>query len=454
MPAFELSRFEWSTALEAGLVAIALLVFAVGAYWHGQVVNTDQARGDQGAYMAYAKGVAEQPFEYVGGRNRMPVYPYLQALVYQDGMEDETFFERGKVFSIFLSSLLLVGLYLLFRVDLSPIASLVMWSITTFTVFMFKAAYVQPELLFYSLFFLGFYLLVRLFRRPAWWHSALAGAVLGVAHLTKAAVLPALLLFIGFYALAALHRAYRGLVEDREFGEELLRRAGHLAAVVVFFLGVTSPYLITSKEVFGRYFYNVNSTFYMWYDSWDEVVEGTRAHGDRVGWPDMPEEEIPGPIKYLKEHSGYEILDRIREGLKRVAYRTTHMSFGWFKYAAFYLVLVGGVGAVRLRRTAKMFHEQPVASLFVAALGGSYLILWAWYVPIAVGNRFMLTLFLPFMWCLFRVLSDDRFRSPVLTLRGREVPWRAAVHLTVGFALLVDLVFFLRPRLMEMYAGG
>ena len=35
------------------------------------------------------------------------------------------------------------------------------------------------------------------------------------------------------------------------------------------------PYLSTSKRVFGQYFYNVNSTFYMWYDDWPHASVGT-----------------------------------------------------------------------------------------------------------------------------------------------------------------------------------
>ena len=66
-----------------------------------------------------------------------------------------------------------------------------------------------------------------------------------------------------------------------------------LMLIVFTFLAVEYPHISNSKRIYGHYFYNVNSTFYIWYDSWDDVMQGTRVHGDRVGWPDMPEDQIP-----------------------------------------------------------------------------------------------------------------------------------------------------------------
>ena len=91
------------------------------------------------------------------------------------------------------------------------------------------------------------------------------------------------------------------------------------AALVLCFLAVLWPYLSTSKRVFGQYFYNVNSTFYMWYDEWGDAIKGTRAHGDRVGWPRLPADRIPGPAKYWREHSLQEIGARLAGGFRQMA---------------------------------------------------------------------------------------------------------------------------------------
>ena len=91
--------------------------------------------------------------------------------------------------------------------------------------------------------------------------------------------------------------------------------AGEVLVPVVFamaFLVVLSPYLLNSKRVFGHFFYNVNSTFYVWYDDWPAASQGTYRHGDGVGWPKMPAGEIPSMGKYLRGHSAGQIAARIR----------------------------------------------------------------------------------------------------------------------------------------------
>ena len=73
---------------------------------------------------------------------------------------------------------------------------------------------------------------------------------------------------------------------------------------LLFFLLLASPYLYENYVNYNKQiFYNVNSTFYVWYDTWEEVENGTKLCGDRVGWPKMPEEEIPSFSKYIESHS-------------------------------------------------------------------------------------------------------------------------------------------------------
>ena len=60
----------------------------------------------------------------------------------------------------------------------------------------------------------------------------------------------------------------------------------YIIAFVTFFI-LTSPYLIENYTKFNKHiFYNVNSEFYIWADSWDEIVEGVRANNDRLATMD------------------------------------------------------------------------------------------------------------------------------------------------------------------------
>ena len=62
-----------------------LVVLIIGiAYWKGAteqltLVNTRMKATDQSAYMDYARNMVESDYTFVGGRNRMPVYPFLQS---------------------------------------------------------------------------------------------------------------------------------------------------------------------------------------------------------------------------------------------------------------------------------------------------------------------------------------------------------------------------------------
>jgi len=96
----------------AGLVGLFLVFTSL--YWYGAVqqltlVNTDMTATDQSAYMEYARDMAESNYRVVGGRNRMPVYPFVQSLFYRPGMSDDAFFTVGKYVNLVLSLLLLWG---------------------------------------------------------------------------------------------------------------------------------------------------------------------------------------------------------------------------------------------------------------------------------------------------------------------------------------------------------
>ena len=166
---------------------------------------------------------------------------------------------------------MLLGVYAVFRTVARQFEAVVTTLVAAFTLFAYKAPYFHAELLFYGVNLGLFALLVELVRHPRAGVAVAAGAVGALAYLTRGSVLPAVALataFLGLQALGGLRR-----VE----GERQVRRPLVAAVLlVVTFLALLSPYLVDSKRIFGRYFYNANTAFYFWYDSWDEVVQGTR----------------------------------------------------------------------------------------------------------------------------------------------------------------------------------
>jgi hypothetical protein len=124
-----------------GPILLLAALYVYGAVQQLERVNTEMTAFDQSAYMDFTRQVRESGFTYTGDRNRMPVYPTLQALFYRSGTSDETFFRQGKYVNLVLSLILLAGLALIFRRFFSPLHTLNLTLITGFTVFIFRAGW-------------------------------------------------------------------------------------------------------------------------------------------------------------------------------------------------------------------------------------------------------------------------------------------------------------------------
>ena len=136
-----------------GALAVLVLgwLYVDAAFRHGSLVNTTLENTDQAAYFQYAVNLHERGAAHIGNRNQMPLYPFLQSLVYDPGMSVEDSFARAKAFNIVLSVALLAVLFVLWRRTFPPLQTAALLLVTAFTVFLFKAAYVQVELLAYVL---------------------------------------------------------------------------------------------------------------------------------------------------------------------------------------------------------------------------------------------------------------------------------------------------------------
>ncbi|MBA2305487.1 MAG: hypothetical protein H0W08_23035, partial [Acidobacteria bacterium] len=266
-------RMVSRVALLSILVMLAMFYYA-GATEHARVVNTARARADQSGYLWDAVAIYRArhggPDTLIGERNRMPVYPWLVSWLYEPAMTPDEFFARVKAWNIRLSFALLATLALIAARALPPLIAANFVLVLAFGYFMYKAGYAQVELLFYFLLFLTVLACARQLRgddtRRTLALAAFGGTLAALSHLSKAALLPLVGLFLlvcAARALAPLLR--RGTIDRRPaFRLAAIRSAGALVFLASF-LAVLSPYLINSKKHFGHYFYNVNSTFYIWY---------------------------------------------------------------------------------------------------------------------------------------------------------------------------------------------
>jgi hypothetical protein len=447
--------------LVGAVVCVALAAFYVhAASTHGRLVNTSKARGDQSGYLwdaqnVYANWHGRQPPALIGERNRMPLYAGYLALFYRPGLTDTAFFDVGKTANICLSLALLAMLGVLVRPHLPLHAAMNFVGIVAFGVFIYKAGYTQSEILFYFLLFVAFLQTWPLVDGASGWRAAwlavTAGMASGLAHLTKAAMLPYVAIVLAFVIARALAACVTSQGAVRPGGT--LRPLALPLLFAASFLIVVSPYILTSRRVFGQYFYNVNSTFYAWYDDWPRASVGTRLHNDSLGWPTMPAADLPGPARYWREHTLGQIGRRLAGGFSDIA-STSHRTLGFLPY----LVVCAAAGVWSAGAQGRGFlarlHRHLWWVSFLVVYGASYLLLTAFYHPISgTGTgRFFAAHLAPLFFVLMKLLSHDRSGDRGWHA-GRRVFDADRVQSLVTILLAVDLVFRLWPRLMTTYGG-
>jgi hypothetical protein len=395
----------------AVLVLLILVIYGLEAHGRRREKAATGNLGDQSAYLAYARHLAESNYQVIEDRNRMPIYPFLLSLIYRPGMSEAEFLVRAQLFTVNLSIVLLFLLFLIFRRFFPPLPAIALLAATAFGVFLYRVERAQVEVLFYFVSFCAFVLLLRMFAKPRWGLALLAGAVTGAAHLTKASILPALV------AWAAV------------FGGQIIfssrsnpwRRVGMLLLVIATFLAVVFPYIQTSKRIYGSWFYNVNSTFVMWCDSSTEAFEFLSAHGDKDQWRGLPPEQLPSMRKYWREHSVAEIGGRIFHGALDLGTQNA-LAIGYYKFVLALLIaslLLASQHRARLREViASNGGEAAFCFLFFAG----YFLLYAWYDKIINDSRFVLSIFVPFVFAA-SVLALRLARDRAVSMGGRSIPF-------------------------------
>ncbi len=436
--------------------------YATAAAEHGRRVNISKARGDQSGYLMDAQNVyhnwhGRTPPSLIGERNRMPIYAAYLALFYHPSMSDPEHFEVGKLANIYLSLALLLLLGFVFWRHLPPLVAINLTGIVTFGWFIFKAGYTQSELLFYTLFFLAFLACWHLMRAAPGarmiWLAGIAGTLCGLAYLTKAAVPPFLAIFSASFAgqsVMSPRTAQSGA--GRRLGAILWAGVAGLVFAIVF-LAVLSPYLATNKRVFGRYFYNVNSTFYVWYDDWASASVGVRLHGDGHQWPDVPASEMPSGSRYWREHTVRQIAERVRSGMEDMAI-VSYRTYDYLGYVILYSAMLLTLAATRWRLFKRMVLDHAWLSMFLLAYGTLYFFATAFYFPISgTGTgRFLIAHLLPFFFVLSHVLARSRMKDIEWSLGPVRVGV-PAFHRLVLIVLVLDVTFRTYPRLMTTYGG-
>lgn len=434
-------------------IILAVLAVAAIAYWTSGVIRQSAVNGDirltdQDAYIAFAIKAKESGFTYTGERNRMPLYPFLQAVFYKEGMTTKAFFARGKIVNAAMTLGLLIVVFFLFSVYLPKFDALLVTLIAGFTVFAYKAPYFQADVLYYVLAFVAFVLCLECVIRPRWHVGAVAGSVAALAHLTKASVPPLVVLTMACLAVHALLDVI-GTVRspnDKAVRNSAFRSTTTMIAFAGSFLIVLSPYLVESKARHGQYFFNVNSSSYVWADSWQDAKERTIAHDDSEGWIAIPVDGISNARRYFESHTFTDVYERISYGLNKHYANLVH-----YRVAEYFLVYVIGLLLIGLLNTGWVLNSIVanrawLALIFVTVYFAGYTMLYSFYAAIASGPRFILSLVLPAIFVCASLTCEknlaalpwkwtSRYLSPTTTTRWVSLLLILFLSLTLAWEL-------------------
>ena len=288
------------------LLFTEVLFFAIFTYFVMNEISPIN-KYDENAYLDHAKTILiSENYWYLGDRNRMPLFNYFLSIFYNLEASEIKNYYNLKYANLGLTSFLA---FLFFIKIESKFKNKFIFLNLSFLILIIPTFALIHQLLVESIFFLSFSLLLVYFEQmnnnPNIKNSIKLGLVGALVYFLKYTGLTI------FFAISLFSIIF-GFLYKRNYLKN------YIIAFVTFFI-LTSPYLIENYTKFNKHiFYNVNSEFYIWADSWDEIVEGVRANNDRIGWPTMDESELPSMRKYISEHTITDVYERFLYGFKSI----------------------------------------------------------------------------------------------------------------------------------------
>ena len=479
---------------------------------------------DQGSFMNYARNLKSTDYNFPYERARMPLYPTLLTFFFEEPISDEALAKIGRRLSMIIALIMLGIIFFIFTRHAGLFDSFVAASVIAFTAFVYKAPYVKPAPLVYGMGFLSFYLMVRLLLKPSYGTALMFGLCSGVSYWTKASELGSFYIYLMIFALLCGQLLLKRLFCDRNNLEKnkkitalLKKYILCISLYLICFFSVIFPYILDNKRIFGRYFYNVNSTLYIWYTSWQDVKRGTgqfwedvsadktswpgssverwewpRLMGmfidknfsagkvDRWGWPThVSADKMPTMKNYLANEDKEKIIKRPFIGMGRYFLMMLGVSvFGYRGYGYFYFVLLYGMVAsmfmfsIFLRSALffgilqyfKTLQVNRLPRIFLMMLTEKRLCLLMFIAAYFSGHFFMMSWFA-------RVSMGNRFILSLLVpfifvclvgidyAKRNKITFRfnkraIDVNMVIFSALIFYLIFYFPRYITTMYGGG
>lgn len=365
--------------------------------------NTQSSEWDQRDYLKLGLwGANGRSFS---DGNRHPLYPLLLAPIAQRNI---TFFTQAKLLSIALGGIGLWGVYAIAKRHVGQWGGLLVVALLlSNSEYRQSAGHVDVETLLVPLFLAAWHFggtAVSLSsQKPTLTNlmpSVLTGLFIGLCYLAKGTGMVLAITFIGVNLLIYLANKWR--TNDPSGSCSYLAR--HLAGFLLSFGLVALPLWIHNIIHYHNPFYNVNTTHFMWLDSWEESY----VYGPS---------DLPTLTTYLQNHKIGEIMERLWNGIQiipRQWYTALHLDglpvASWAVYGMLLPGILLAAGAAKMTKFSSRFW-------FTAVLLTIFAFLFAWYHPISNHPRFILPLspilYLSVVWCITQ-LTQHSYRFMVL----------------------------------------
>lgn len=365
-------------------------------------------------------GVVAPLWPWIAARLASPSQPYREAVVTS---QDKELFSKVKWANVAIVLVFLWGLGLVMARSFRPAAAIAVLLLGAFGALIPRAVYFQPEPIFYILFFLTWVCAVKLLLKNDIWLHALFGLLGGFAYLAKTSVEP---LILGWFVISGLRfliefKRPEDLVEERPWNQR-----NHFIGLLVFafaWLAVTAPRYASAHEKWGNPRFSYPEVW-MWMDDFDDGYAWMQRHPGKAALDAIPAGEKPSPAQYFKTHTPQEAKDRLISGTteklerwltpKPVKPKKDGSFSGWkvlLEHRGFYLgalliiLLLAALILLSKRKSAgrsalNLPSGSWAAGLFTLCTLAGYSLLYGFYNPIGRGDRFMLSLYLPLVFCL------------------------------------------------------
>ncbi len=330
----------------------------------------------------------ESNYQKVFERNRMPLFNIMISFLYDKNQDSYDFFTKIKSANIIFGSLLLLMLWFYFRQKVHPLIGLNLFLSFSFSFCVFKSAFAQVENIHHIVFFIVFAYMVLSIKKTSYQLAVTLGCVTAICYLLKASVLLmfAIYIFISLTKICFINQKKHIFLQ--------------LLISVSIFLLILSPYLLYNYQNYGITFYNFNSHYVMWRESWEESVFRMSEYTSGLENSDWPSNLPIGPIQYLNHHGFAHALERITDGLKLFIQTFQYNSHGFNQFIIIWTILTSFFVSMKFTLILSYLKKFPFLFLFVILNHVAYFLFICWYMRIDSGIRFISVLFLPYLFSL------------------------------------------------------